>query len=195
MPNVERIGEDLFDVETGEYAGPADNTLPKGPLETEEDLLAFMNRINRAESDLVAERVRLKAVIDNCERMVELKRKRVEWLTAMYQNSAAQIAESLLPRKADGSYRSKTYTCPWGQVAFRDVKSKVVVDNQQLAVAWAKLNAPDAVKVVESVLVSKLPDDKVAEWIDSQDHNAPWGFTIEPGRSPQCTVGIHHRTR
>jgi hypothetical protein len=182
MPNVERIGEDLFDVETGEYAGPADNTLPKGPLETEEDLLAFMNRINRAESDLVAERVRLKAVIDNCERMVELKRKRVEWLTAMYQNSAAQIAESLLPRKADGSYRSKTYTCPWGQVAFRDVKSKVVVDNQQLAVAWAKLNAPDAVKVVESVLVSKLPDDKVAEWIDSQDHNAPWGFTIEPGR-------------
>jgi hypothetical protein len=182
MPNVERIGEDLFDVETGEYAGPADNSLPKGPLETEEDLLAFMNRINRAESDLVAERVRLKAVIDNCERMVELKRKRVEWLTAMYQNSAAQIAESLLPRKADGSYRSKTYTCPWGQVAFRDVKSKVVVDNQQLAVAWAKLNAPDAVKVVESVLVSKLPDDKVAEWIDSQDHNAPWGFTIEPGR-------------
>jgi ADP-ribose pyrophosphatase YjhB (NUDIX family) len=182
MPNVERIGEDLFDVETGEYAGPADNSLPKGPLETEEDLLAFMNRINRAESDLVAERVRLKAVIDNCERMVELKRKRVEWLTAMYQNSAAQIAESLLPRKADGSYRSKTYTCPWGQVAFRDVKSKVVVDNQQLAVAWAKLNAPDAVKVVESVLVSKLPDDKVAEWIDSQDHNAPWGFNIEPGR-------------
>lgn len=182
MPNVERIGEDLFDVDTGEYAGPADNSLPKGPLETEEDLLAFMNRINRAESDLVAERVRLKAVIDNCERMVELKRKRVEWLTAMYQNSAAQIAESLLPRKADGSYRSKTYTCPWGQVAFRDVKSKVVVDNQQLAVAWAKLNAPDAVKVVESVLVSKLPDDKVAEWVDSQDHNAPWGFTIEPGR-------------
>jgi ADP-ribose pyrophosphatase YjhB (NUDIX family) len=182
MPNVERIGEDLFDVETGEYAGPADNSLPKGPLETEEDLLAFMNRINRAESDLVAERVRLKAVIDNCERMVELKRKRVEWLTAMYQTSAAQIAESLLPRKADGSYRSKTYTCPWGQVAFRDVKSKVVVDNQQLAVAWAKLNAPDAVKVVESVLVSKLPDDKVAEWVDSQDHNAPWGFTIEPGR-------------
>lgn len=182
MIKVERIGDDLFDVETGEYAGPADNTLPKGPLETEEDLLAFMNRINRAESDLVAERVRLKAIIDNCERMVELKRKRVEWLTAMYQNSAAQIAESLLPRKADGSYRSKTYTCPWGQVAFRDVKSKVVVDNQQLAVAWAKEHAPDAVKVVESVLVSKLPDDKVAEWVDSEDHNTPWGFTIEPGR-------------
>jgi hypothetical protein len=182
MPNVERIGDDLFDVETGEYAGPADNTLPKGPLETEEDLLAFMNRINRAESDLVAEQVRLKAVIDNCERMVELKKKRVEWLKAMYQSSASGIAESLLPRKADGSYRSKTYTCPWGQLAFREVKPKVVVANAELAVAWAKENAPDAVKVAESVLVSKLPDDKVAEWLTSEEPSTPWGFTIEPGR-------------
>ena len=182
MLKVERIGDDLFDVETGEYAGPADNTLPKGPLETEEDLLAFMNRINRAESDLLAEKVRLDAVIANCQKMLDLKKKRVEWLTAMYQNSAAEIAQSMLPRKADGSFRSKTYTCPWGQIAFRDVKPKVVVDNQQLAVAWAKLNAPDAVKVVESVLVSKLPEDKVIEWVDSQDNNTPWGFTIEPGR-------------
>lgn len=182
MLKVERIGDDLFDVETGEYAGPADNTLPKGPLETEEDLLAFMNRINRAESDLLAEKVRLDAVIANCQKMLDLKKKRVEWLTAMYQNSAADIAQSMLPRKADGSFRSKTYTCPWGQIAFRDVKPKVVVDNQQLAVAWAKLNAPDAVKVVESVLVSKLPEDKVTEWVDSQDNNTPWGFTIEPGR-------------
>ena len=182
MLKVERIGDDLFDVETGEYAGPADNTLPKGPLETEEDLLAFMNRINRAESDLLAEKVRLDAVIANCQKMLDLKKKRVEWLTAMYQNSAADIAQSMLPRKADGSFRSKTYTCPWGQIAFRDVKPKVVVDNQQLAVAWAKLNAPDAVKVVESVLVSKLPEDKVIEWVDSQDNNTPWGFTIEPGR-------------
>lgn len=182
MLKVERIGDDLFDVETGEYAGPADNTLPKGPLETEEDLLAFMNRINRAESDLLAEKVRLDAVIANCQKMLDLKKKRVEWLSAMYQNSAAEIAQSMLPRKADGSFRSKTYTCPWGQIAFRDVKPKVVVDNQQLAVAWAKLNAPDAVKVVESVLVSKLPEDKVIEWVDSQDNNTPWGFTIEPGR-------------
>lgn len=182
MPNVERIGDDLFDIETGEYAGPADNTLPKGPLETEEDLLAFMNRVNRAESDLMAEQFRLKAIIENCERMVELKRKRVEWLNAMYQTSAAQIAESLLPRKADGSYRTKTYTCPWGQVSFRDVKPKVVVENQQLAVNWAKDNAPDAVKVVESILVSKLPEALVTEWVNSEESKTPFGFSIEPGR-------------
>lgn len=182
MPNVERIGDDLFDVETGEYAGPADTTLPKGALETEEDLLAFMNRLNRAEADLVAERARLKALIDNCERMVELKRKRVDWLNAMYQTSASVIAESLLPRKADGSYRSKTYTCPWGQIAFREVKPRVVVANAELALTWAKQHAPDAVKVAESILVSKLPEEVVSEWLNSEDQHTPFGFTIEPGR-------------
>jgi hypothetical protein len=182
MINVERIGDDLFDVETGEYAGPADNSLPKGPLETEEDLLAFMNRINRAESDLVAEKVRLDAVIANCQKMLDLKKKRVEWLTAMYQTSAAQIAESLLPRKADGSYRSKTYTCPWGQVAFRDVKPKVVVENQELAVRWAKENAPEAVKVVESVLVSKLPQSFIERWVEREYAEDSIAFSIEPGR-------------
>lgn len=182
MPDVERIGDDLFDVETGEYAGPSDTTLPKGPLETEEDLLVFMRRINRAESDLLAEKVSLDAVISNCQKMLDLKKKRVEWLISMYQNSAAEIAESLLPRKADGSYRVKTYTCPWGQVAFREVKPKVVVENTALAVEWAKVYAPDAVKIAESVLVSKLPADKVAEWLESEDNNTPWGFSIEPGR-------------
>jgi hypothetical protein len=182
MANLERIGDDLFDTETGEYAGPADTTLPKGPLETEEDLLAFMNRINRAESDLMAEQLRLKTIIENCERLVELKKKRVEWLKAMYQTSASGIAESLLPRKADGSYRSKTYTCPWGQIAFREIKPKVVVANQELALSWAKQNAPDAVKVAESILVSKLPDDAVTEWLTSEEVCHPWGFTIEPGR-------------
>ena len=141
-----------------------------------------MNRLNRAESDLVAERVRLKALIDNCERMVELKRKRVEWLNAMYQTSASGIAESLLPRKADGSYRSKTYTCPWGQIAFREVKPKVVVANAELALTWAKQHAPDAVKVAESILVSKLPEEVVSEWMNSEDQHTPFGFTIEPGR-------------
>ena len=141
-----------------------------------------MNRINRAESDLVAEKVRLDAVIANCQKMLDLKKKRVEWLTAMYQTSAAQIAESLLPRKADGSYRSKTYTCPWGQVAFRDVKPKVVVENQQLAVAWAKEHAPDAVKVVESVLVSKLPQSFIERWVEREYAEDSIAFSVEPGR-------------
>jgi hypothetical protein len=182
MP-IERIGDDLFDTETGEYAGPANSNLPDRALETEEELLAYMNRLSSAEADVLAETKRLQAVVANVEKLLALKNRRVEWLKARYELSANDVAEGLLPRKPDGTFRTKTYTCPWGQVAFREVKPKVVVNNPQLAVAWAKSHAPDAVKVAESILVSKLPEDLVTEWLASEDHNTPWGFTIEPGRT------------
>jgi hypothetical protein len=184
MP-IERIGDDLFDTETGEYAGPANSTLPDRALETEEELLAYLNRLSSAEADVLAETKRLQAVVANVEKMLALKNRRVEWLKARYERSASDVAEGLLPRKPDGTFRTKTYTCPWGQVAFREVKSKVVVDNQQLAVAWAKLNAPESVKTVESVLVSKLPETFIERWASNEfgESNTPWGFTIEPGRN------------
>lgn len=184
MP-IERIGDDLFDTETGEYAGPANSNLPDRALETEEELLAYMNRLSSAEADVLAETKRLQAVVANVEKLLALKNRRVEWLKARYELSANDVAEGLLPRKPDGTFRTKTYTCPWGQVAFREVKPKVVVNNQQLAVAWAKDHAPEAIKTVESVLVSKLPETFIERWAGYEFGNGdtPWGFAIEPGRT------------
>lgn len=184
MP-IERIGDDLFDTETGEYAGPANSNLPDRALETEEELLAYMNRLSSAEADVLAETKRLQAVVANVEKLLALKNRRVEWLKARYELSANDVAEGLLPRKPDGTFRTKTYTCPWGQVAFREVKPKVVVNNQQLAVAWAKDHAPEAIKTVESVLVSKLPETFTERWAGYEFGNGdtPWGFAIEPGRT------------
>lgn len=180
---IERIGDDLFDTETGEYAGPANNSLPDRALETEEELLAYMNRLSSAEADVLAETKRLEAVVANVEKLLALKKRRVEWLKARYELSANDVAEGLLPRKPDGTFRTKTYTCPWGQVAFREVKAKVAVANPELAVRWAKENAPDAVKVVESVLVSKLPEEVTAKWLAGEYSEGTLGFTIEPGRT------------
>ena len=184
MP-IERIGDDLFDTETGEYAGPANSNLPDRALETEEELLAYMNRLSSAEADVLAETKRLQAVVANVEKLLALKNRRVEWLKARYELSANDVAEGLLPRKPDGTFRTKTYTCPWGQVAFREVKPKVVVNNQQLAVAWAKDHAPEAIKTVESVLVSKLSETFIERWAGYEFGNGdtPWGFAIEPGRT------------
>lgn len=180
---IERIGDDLFDTETGEYAGPANNSLPDRALETEEELLAYMNRLSSAEADVLAETKRLEAVVANVEKLLALKKRRVEWLKARYELSANDVAEGLLPRKPDGTFRTKTYTCPWGQVAFREVKAKVAVANPELAVRWAKENAPDAVKVVESVLVSKLPEEVTTKWLAGEYSDGTLGFTIEPGRT------------
>jgi hypothetical protein len=180
MP-IERIGDDLFDTETGEYAGPANSNLPDRALETEEELLAYMNRLSSAEADVLAEAARLQAIVANVDKMLALKNRRVEWLKARYERSASEVAQKLLPRKPDGTFRTKTYTCPWGQVAFRDVKPKVVVANPILAVEWAKVNAPEAVKVVESVLVSKLPETAIERWVE-RNMADNLGFTIEPAR-------------
>lgn len=180
---IERIGDDLFDTDTGEYAGPANSNLPDRALETEEELLAYMNRLSSAEADVLAETKRLQAVVANVEKLLALKNRRVEWLKARYELSANDVAEGLLPRKPDGTFRTKTYTCPWGQVAFREVKPKVAVANPELALRWAKENAPDAVKVVESVLVSKLPEEVTAKWLAGEYSEGALGFTIEPGRT------------
>ena len=61
----------------------------------------------------------------------------------------------------------------------------MVVNNQQLAVAWAKDHAPEAIKTVESVLVSKLPEKFTERWAGYEFGNGdtPWGFAIEPGRT------------
>jgi hypothetical protein len=67
---------------------------------------------------------------------------------------------------------------PWGTIAVRETMAKVVPTNTELAVAWVKENAPEALKVSESVLVSKLPEDMVTVW--KETGHTPMAFTIEP---------------
>lgn len=156
-----RVGDDLVDDETGEYAGPADSTLPD-VLETEEHLVLFMRRLMAAESSVQSKRRELDAIIENCNRMVAQEQRRVEWLKSKYAANALALVKEVLPRKADGEYRVKTFTCPWGQVALRTTRGKVTVSNPDAAIAWCEANRPEAVKVSKSVLVSNLTDSDIA---------------------------------
>ena len=157
MPII-RVGDDLIDDDTGEYAGPADTRLPN-QLEDENDLLIFMKSLMEAESRLMARRSQLKTVIENCERMVKREEERVNWLKHRYELNAKAIAQSQLPRKKDGTYASKTFTCPWGRVSFRDVKPTIAIQDEDAALNWCKSNLPVAVKVVEKVLITPLKDE------------------------------------
>lgn len=55
----------------------------------------------------------------------------------------------------------KTLRYPSGVIETRAGRDRIVVTDEAALLAWAKVNAPDAVKVVESVLVSKLPGEIV----------------------------------
>jgi hypothetical protein len=92
-----KVGDDLIDEETGEYAGPADTTLPEC-LETYEDLVAYMHRLSNAEARVQAKRIQLDSVIENCRKMLAQEQSRVDWLKRKYELDAKSIAFTQLPR-------------------------------------------------------------------------------------------------
>ena len=177
-----QIGDELYDEETGEFAGLACAWLPNGPLESETDLHNFLQRRSELETELAAAEMQYASVLSNITKIIKKRQQRLDWLNARYESSATAVAETLLPRKPDGTVTSKTWTSPWGQVKFRDKPASVKIADPELALRFAEQFAPDAIKRTESVLVSKLP---TSDWLD--EGRTPDGFTISPR---ETTVSI-----
>ena len=151
------IDGELYDEETGEYAGPASGWI-KGD-ETPEDLaLLVMRKRMDIEASIQAEKDKLDAITNNMVKMLGKHVARLEWLERQYNAQLQDYAMSQLPRKADGTLRVKTWTCPYGTVAFRTVAEKVRVVDEEQAVAYLMHHDPDSVKTKHTVLVSKLSD-------------------------------------
>jgi len=161
-----RVGDELIDEETGEYAGPADFKLPDA-LEDESDLVGFMEILMKAESNLASKKAELAVVIKNCESMVQKASRRVEWLRYKYEQNATLIALNALPRRDDGSYRSKTWTCPWGQMSMREVKPTIEIVDQDAALSWCREWIPEAIKVTEKVLITPIKEEVLKEGDES----------------------------
>ena len=156
-PNIIRIGDDLFDADTGEYAGSAlDKWIPDA-IENEDGLLAFMRELQQAEYALKAEKERLQAIVRNTERMVRRAQSKVEWMRAKWAEQAIVESEKYLPRKKDGTLASSLYSCPWGKIQRRNVSATVEVTDLDIALAFTREVAPEAVVVTEKILISKLP--------------------------------------
>ena len=110
------------------------------------------------EANIMAEKAKMEAVVENFKKMIGKHQARLEWLEMHYGKELEAYAMSQLPRKADGTYKVKTWTCPYGTVAFRTVAPKVAVEAEDVALEWAKKNCPAAIKLKESILVSQLPE-------------------------------------
>ena len=151
------VDGELWDEETGEYAGPASGWI-KGD-ETPEDLaLLVMRKRMDIEASIQAEKDKLDAITNNVVKMLGKHVARLEWLERQYNAQLQDFAMSQLPRKADGTLRVKTWTCPYGTVAFRTVAEKVRVVDEEQAVAYLMHHDPDSVKTKHTVLISKLSD-------------------------------------
>jgi hypothetical protein len=151
------IDGELYDEETGEYAGPASGWITGN--ESPEDLaLLVMRKRMDIEAAIDAETAKMHAILANCTAMINKHVARLEWLERQYNAQLQDFAMSQLPRKADGSLKVKTWTCPYGTVSFRTVAERVKVVDEEETVAWLMHHNPDAVKTKHTVLVSKLSD-------------------------------------
>lgn len=156
MSLIEMHGE-LWDEETGEYAGPASGWITGD--ESPEDLaLLVMRKRMDIEADIQAEKAKMDAIIANMSKLIGKHQARLEWLERQYNAQLQDYAMSQLPRKTDGSLKAKTWTCPFGSVSFRTVAEKVKVVSEDETVEWLMHHNPEAVKTKHTVLVSKLSD-------------------------------------
>jgi hypothetical protein len=170
----------IIDTETGEVIG-IDGWQIEGAVESEKELWTLQKRMLETDAKISAERMMMKSIIANCEQRIKRLESRAKYLDLRYGVSAAATAKSLLLKG------SKTYTSPYGKIAFRTTKDKIVIDDQEAFTRWAIKNAPEAVK--QSVLVSKLPKEQVERWLTIEEF-MPKGIHIEPGGESVTFVGI-----
>jgi hypothetical protein len=149
------VDGELWDEETGEYAGPMSGWI-KGNESPEDLALLVMRKRMDIEATLQAERFKLDAIVENTRKMIAKHQARLDWLEAQYNAQLQDYAMSQLPRKADGTLKVKTWTCPYGTVAFRTIAEKVRVVDEEQAVAYCLEHDPEAVKTKHTILVSKL---------------------------------------
>ena len=151
------INGELFDEETGEYAGPASGWIT-GDESPEELALLVMRKRMDIEASIQAEKDKLDAITNNMVKLIGKHMARLEWLERQYNDKLQDYALSQLPRKADGTLKVKTWTCPFGSVSFRTVAERVKVVDEEETVAWLMEHNPEAIKTKHTVLVSKLSD-------------------------------------
>lgn len=156
MGLVEMHGE-LWDEETGEYAGPASGWIT-GEESPEDLALLVMRKRMDIEANIKAEKTKMDAIIQNMTKLIGKHEARLEWLERQYNDKLQDYALSQLPRKADGTLKVKTWTCPFGSVSFRTVAERVKIVDEEETVAWLMEHNPEAVKTKHNVLVSKLSD-------------------------------------
>ena len=151
------VDGELWDEVTGEYAGPMSGWI-KGDESPEDLALLVMRKRMDIEASIQAEKDKLDAITNNVVKMLGKHVARLEWLERQYNAQLQDYAMSQLPRRADGTLKVKTWTCPYGTVAFRTVAQRVKIVEEEEAVAWLMEHNPDAVKTKHTVLVSKIND-------------------------------------
>ena len=137
-----------IDEETGEMTAEVPAFAVKDAASAE----WVLERIQQLDAQEAALKARQEAILAN----IQTERGRIDarkkGLLFRFEGQLAEFARENLPKG------KKSWVCPFGTLGFRTSKGSTKVLDKDVALAWAQDNAPEAVKVEMSVLVSKLPD-------------------------------------
>jgi len=175
----------VIDPNTGEVVGVY-GWLEKGVVETEQDLWILQKKMLDVDSLIIGEKAQLRRIQEMCEKRIKTLESRRNWMELKYGVSATLVARELLPRN------KKTYTSPYGEITFRNSKAKIKFTNQEAALTWARCHQPDAIKVAESVLVSKLSPQSIHD-LTTYLGMRPDGCEIIPEQEVVKFVGIKEK--
>ena len=140
----------IVDTETGEVLGHAE-AHERFTVDDAHAAEWVLERVQSADAEIAACDARFKAISENIAAMRKEHEKRKGWLLARFALELEAFASLELEGK-----KTRTFKTPYGSLSFRTVPGSVKVLDMEAAVKWAKMYEPDAVKVTESVLVSKV---------------------------------------
>ena len=146
------ISKDGFvvDIETGEILGHAK---AQGRFAVTDAASAewVLERIQASDAEIAALDARAKAISENIAAMRKEHEKRRDWLLTRFTLELDLFAANELAGK-----KTRTFKTPFGTLSYRTTPGSIKVLDMDVAVKWAEMYEPDAVKVVKSVLVSNV---------------------------------------
>ncbi|HSW63361.1 MAG TPA: host-nuclease inhibitor Gam family protein [Dissulfurispiraceae bacterium] len=131
---------------------------------------------------VLALEAREKAILENIRAIRQKHDNRRKFLEYRFGEELAAFAKAAL---AGG--KTKTWKCPFGQVSFRNVPAKIVVDDNDLAIDYLEeVGELEAVKIVRSVLTSKLSPER-REVLMAGEIHIP-GLHVEPAIENKVSI-------
>jgi phage host-nuclease inhibitor protein Gam len=162
-----------IDAETGEVVSIA---TPKPQFTVSDESAAewVLERMSVEDAEIGALEARRAALLQNMEAMIGDRKRRLGYLHFRFDNELAEYARQHLAKG------KKTWTAPFGSVAFRTKPANVKVTDEEKALEAARTRWPEAIKTTEKFLIASLPAAAKAMLLENPDEAPGAGLEVVP---------------
>jgi hypothetical protein len=167
-----RIGGVYINAETGEITGTVEGYIPEH-IETTEDLEVFFDRVSTTQYEVDAMRRRLADTVAHMNTLIADKQATIEYLVERWGEEARDVAKASL-------VAGKTYEGIHASIAFRKKNASLKVTDADKFMETVGNAIPEAVKVVCTPLISKLPKHIEALALMNAEYAESIGLAVQP---------------